>query len=309
MGRILATADIGSNTVHLLVAETNGRTLRRLRNESEWLSLGETVIREGHIPEPVLERLVRTLKAYRAIAQSAKAERFYVFATEAVRLAANHEQVMARIESEVRVPVDLISPRREAEFSRRGVTLDSRLPGRTVLIEVGGGSVQAARCEEGEIAEEASLPLGTGRLIVESGFSQPASEGQLESLRTRIRQGVSPLRRWDPVDGIVACGGVARGLIRALHPDGDRWLHRNEIDYLAWATARLSPERVSQRFSVKIRRASTLAPGALLYRHFLDVLGQSVLLVSECGVREGAILEMAENGADFVRTSRALGAG
>ena len=54
MNQTYAAADIGSNTVHLLVArlDEKGR-LHRIENDSVWLSLGEIVSRLGEIPETV----------------------------------------------------------------------------------------------------------------------------------------------------------------------------------------------------------------------------------------------------------------
>ena len=92
----------------------------------------------------------------------------------------------------------------------------------------------------------------------------------------------------------IVSGGVARGLWRAIHPDGDKKLAREEIDYLIWASERLSIERLIERFNVKPKRAGTLLPGALVYQALMEKFGLSEVMVSEFGVREGAILEMAK---------------
>jgi len=89
MGRVLATADIGSNTAHLLVADVTGDRMKRLANLSEWLSLGEVVSRLGRIPKPLEDQLVTSLAGFKRAATQLKAERLYVFATEAMRQAEN----------------------------------------------------------------------------------------------------------------------------------------------------------------------------------------------------------------------------
>jgi len=89
-------------------------------------------------------------------------------------------------------------------------------------------------------------------------------------------------------------GGVARGLWRALHPDGEKRLALAEIEYLIWATERLSTERIIERFNVKPKRAGTLLPGALVYLALMRKFGVAELAISEFGVREGAILNMAK---------------
>ena len=87
MARILGAADIGSNTVHLLVAATDGELVTRLDNLSEWVGLGEVVARSGFISNERIDHLLQALKECRRVAQSRKAESLYVFATEAMRAA------------------------------------------------------------------------------------------------------------------------------------------------------------------------------------------------------------------------------
>lgn len=298
MPRLLAAADIGSNTVHLLVASTEGGRLTRIRNESDWLSLGEVVGREGRIPDGKLQRLMGTLRDFKAIANGLKVERLYVFATEAMRQASNHDDVIALIRRQLGIEVDLVSAAREAELSRLGVAIDSPGPFPSLLIEVGGGSAQVAVCAEDRLAEERSLPLGTGRLIAQHAIPSPCPEDAASAVEEAVSREVQVLRTFPPTLRVVACGGVARGLWRALHPDGERTLTLEELDYLAWSARRLPIDTICARFGVKLKRAATLFPGAVVYRAVLQALGHAEMTVSEFGVREGAVLEMVAGGAE-----------
>jgi exopolyphosphatase/guanosine-5'-triphosphate,3'-diphosphate pyrophosphatase len=93
---------------------------------------------------------------------------------------------------------------------------------------------------------------------------------------------------------VVASGGVIRGLWRAVHPDGEKKVFREELEFLRWTTARMPVDRIGSRFGVKQRRAQTLLPGSLVYLALMEKFGVSEITVSEFGVREGAILEMAK---------------
>lgn len=294
MARTFAAADIGSNTLHLLVAETNGATLRRVRADVEWIGLGEIVGREGHVPGPVADGLIATLAQFRQAAHASRAQGLYVFATEAMRTAANHEKIVQRAKKEAGVTVDIIPPQREAALSYRGVALDTQIASTVALIEVGGGSAQVARCQAREVVEEVSLPIGTGKLIAQSFLGQPCTEEQLDMLYHLIDDSALWAAPLAPVGRVVGSGGVIRGIWRALHPDGARVLAVEEFDYIAWSAARLTVDQIAARFGVKPKRAATLVPGAMVYKALLRQLGQSVITVSEFGVREGAILEMAE---------------
>ena len=293
MGRVFAAADIGSNTVHLLVAETDGARLTRLDNRSEWIALGETVARHGFIPKAEEDNLVSALKSFRRMARSLGAEYVYLFATEAMRAATNHDEILDRVRESTDMFVDIITPRREAELSLRGVQLDAPAQ-MDLLLEIGGGSAQVARIEKGHLDSSASAPVGTGRVIAESGLQSPCSPRAYTAAREYVHRHLEALTIGGPTAHCaVASGGVIRGIWRALHPDGDRILHTAEIDYLLWVSSRQTVSRLSRRFSVKNKRAGTLLPGAIVYRELMARFNVEELHVSEYGVREGAIIEIA----------------
>src|SRR4051812_2823940 len=113
MGKVLSAVDIGSNTVHLLVADTDEGSIHRLTDENDWLNLGEVVAKEGEIPLPLQDQLIDTLASYRAQAKTDKAEKIYIFGTEAMRVARNAKKVLKRIKVEIGVEVDLVTGQQE----------------------------------------------------------------------------------------------------------------------------------------------------------------------------------------------------
>ncbi len=293
MVRTFAAADIGSNTAHLLVAATDGELVMRVDNLNEWIPLGEVVTRLGEIPKDVMEMLTLAVKEFKRIATSKKVDGFYVFATEGTRLARNHKAVLDKIFKETGVRVEIISPAAEAHLSFRGTQLDTRNLGASLLFEVGGGSAQIAVIEDDQILEQQSLPLGTGRLIAESGLSNPCPEYALVAANNYITRVMQRTTIQTKGRIAIASGGVGRGLWRALHPDGDKMLSKYEIQYLLRAVEGLSIDRIGSRFNVKPKRAGTLLPGCMVYLALMEHFGIEECLISEFGVREGAILEMA----------------
>lgn len=294
MARIFAAADIGSNTVHLLVGATDGELVTRIDNLSEWVGLGEVVARAGHISPERTEHLLQALKECRRVATSRKAEAVYVFATEAMRSASNHEEVLEKIRKGTGIKVEIISPQREVELSIQGAKLDCDDDRPEMFFEVGGGSAQVALLKRGKAVEHLSLPLGTGRVIAASGLENPCPLQALNKAERYISGVLDPVTFGRPKKMIaVASGGVARGLWRAVHPDGEKTIFARELEYLQWSAARLSVDRIGSRFGVKQRRAQTLLPGSMVYRALMEKFGVTEITVSEFGVREGAILEMA----------------
>jgi len=294
MSRVFAAADIGSNTAHLLVAATDGSLVMRLDNFNEWIPLGEVVAKTGEIPKENVQQLVQAVKTFRSIATSQKAEGLYLFATEAMRSARNHSAVIKKIHSETGVRVDIISSQQEADLSMRGVLLDTRNFGVDMMFEVGGGSAQIGQVKKNKLVHKISLPLGTGRIIAESGLRSPCPDYALTAAENYIDHVLDECGVDWSASIAVASGGVGRGLWRALHPDSEKIIALEEVEYIAWSCARLPLDRIVSRFSVKAKRAGTLLPGSLVYRALMKRFGLKEIVVSEFGIREGAVLEMSE---------------
>lgn len=291
MARILAAADIGSNTAHLLVALASKKRFRRIVNDSEWLSLGEVVSRTGTIPEDLADELITTLAEFTVTTRRLDAEPLYVFATEAMRRADNHDELLQRIERELNLKVELIAPEREAYLGLIGVLHDIGREMPILMAETGGGSLQLIAWDGAKSLPSQSLRLGTGVLLVESGITYPAQPAEVERLETYIGSQLDTLPKMPPYR-FVASGGVARGIWRALHPDGARTIQLRELEHLQWNTQNLNTSQIGARYRVKPHRAETLLPAAVLYRLLLERLGQGEMDVSLFGVREGAVVEM-----------------
>ena len=137
------------------------------------------------------------------------------------------------------------------------------------------------------------MPLGTGRIIAVSGLRSPCPEYALNAAINYIDSVLSTSQVTGLANFGVASGGVGRGLWRALHPDSEKVIALPELDYITWASTRLPVDRIVARFGVKQKRASTLLPGSLVYGALMRKFGLKELAISEFGIREGAILEMA----------------
>jgi exopolyphosphatase / guanosine-5'-triphosphate,3'-diphosphate pyrophosphatase len=113
--RRLAAVDIGSNTVHVLVADEEEGRLTDVQRT------GKIGHRGRRRPLQALERVMKK-------ARELGYEHLVAGATQAVREAADGEHLLAEASAALDVPVRLISAQREAQLSFRGVA--SRHAGR-----------------------------------------------------------------------------------------------------------------------------------------------------------------------------------
>ena len=292
MPKILAVADIGSNTMHMIVASYNGKNLVRIENISHWLGLGEIVGKHGFIPPKTIKKILSSIREFRELAIETGAKELYVFATAAMRAAKNNQEIIDAVEKKFGIEVDLIDQKREAELGWLGAKIDSNPQSPTLFLEVGGGSIQIAYIKEGYLKESISLPIGTGRLKVQSSLEYPVKKEQTILLENIVEEALAQCQSYGDIEDIVASGGVSRGIMRALHKDGDPYIHLKELDYLIWSTQKLIVDTIVDRFCVKQKRAGTLLPGSIIVKKVLNKFNKDRLFISEYGVREGAIFEI-----------------
>lgn len=298
MARRYAAADIGSNTAHLLIADVDGSRVRRIINSSDWLSLGQIVAKKGSIPSELEGRLVSLLCEFKDQAEAHEAESIYVFATEAVRSAKGFKRTIARLNSATGLEIEVIGPEREAELALHGAMIDMPTTRPSHFIEVGGGSAQVAYWHDGTISHEMSLPIGTGVLMARHGLKQPADKNIVAAVVRDVHTVLDSLDVFPTCSRLVVSGGVARGIWRALHPDGEPNIASRELEYLEWACRRLNVGQIERRFHVKEKRAATMLAGSIVYRLLMDRLQHKSMRVSMFGVREGAVLKMASGEID-----------
>ena len=168
------------------------------------------------------------------------------------------------------------------------------------MVDLGGGSAQLILGDAGGgPTDRVSLPLGTNRTTERYVEHDPPTPDELAALREGV---LETLPEWElPEDApIIAVGGSARAMVKItrdrLTSERLRGLAAEISDRPAGVLAReqgLAPERAR----VLPGAAETLAA-------VLDHFGREHLVVVRGGIREGAILTMAEE-LDGVRGTAA----
>src|SRR4051812_7854204 len=105
---VVAAIDIGSYSVHVLVARVHGRELEELHDESSFLGLGPTVDEEAAIGSAI-PKLLETLARYVARARELGASAVVIAGTDPLRRALDAAAVRAEIGRATGVDVVILS--------------------------------------------------------------------------------------------------------------------------------------------------------------------------------------------------------
>src|SRR5579871_3497270 len=106
---VRAAIDIGSNTLHVVVARASadGKMLDILADEVDMVRIGESVTATGQISPEKLDAAVSVLSEYKKLAEEHGAQEVFVVATEAIRQADNADDFIAQVKQRAGLQVQL----------------------------------------------------------------------------------------------------------------------------------------------------------------------------------------------------------
>src|SRR4029453_3937470 len=186
----LAAIDLGSNTVHLLVADSGpgGAEWRVVESDQRVTRLGEGLAASGRLGAAPAERTAAVVVEYVARARAAGAERVGIVATSAVREAANQAEFVAMLERATGERVRVISGEEEAAFTLAGVLhgLGGPLDGSTLLFDIGGGSTEYLVARAGAAVAAVSLRLGVVDLAERYPFPVHVDRARYQALQDEV---------------------------------------------------------------------------------------------------------------------------
>ncbi len=304
--RVVATIDIGSNSIKLLVARLDPEDpdhYDEVLREKEMVRLAQETLTTGVLSEEAMADGVDCVKRYAALARAAGASRITAVATCAVREAENGADLIRRVRRETGVRPAVISGEEEARLTMRAVRLD--LPASCdplLVVDIGGGSTEIAVASGEQIRLSESLDLGAVRLTERFVKSDPLSARDTERLRRAIRGRLKKLRkpvrrtRFRTAVGtsgtVLALAQIARAL-RGRTPPGAGHLSvgRRDLERAVKILLKTTVKEKARLHGLEPERRDIITAGGVLLLEVMEALGIETLLVSERSLRDSLVLE------------------
>jgi len=321
---IIAALDIGSNSIHLVVVETDReKPFRVVASAKEAVRLGRSVARDQKLSAAAMERAIDCLKRFRRVAQSHDARELIAVATSAVRESNNKDQFLARAAEEAGVEIDLLSGVEEARLIALAVSVRHKQTARqqALVLDIGGGSTELAVMKNGEPTTLISFKLGAVRLTEQFVKSDPIGEKQLRRLRSELREVIAHRAPEIEATGFNACYGTsgtinalaALSLRRRLAAGNGRMARRRLEHSLTLDELRaLNEELASYSFDDRVRvaqlnrqRAEIIVAGGQLLEALMETLKIDELVSCDWALREGVVIAHLARRVETVTTSPA----
>ncbi len=162
----IAVIDIGTNSIHMMMADIQSNyTFELIGREKEMTRLGDGTLSSGYLSEEVMERGLAAIKKFYHLAQSKGIQKIFAVATSAVREAENGGDFVQKMFKETSIKVRVITGEEEGRLIYLGVKHSLNLKeGNTLIVDIGGGSVEVMVVTSEKILFLKSLKLGVARL-------------------------------------------------------------------------------------------------------------------------------------------------
>ena len=302
----VAAIDIGTLTCRLLIGDVDGPgPVKPVFSGRKILRLGEGVDQTKQLKPEAMARVIEAIKEWQGVIEQHDVLASVAVATSAVREACNREEFLQRVKQEAGVEVEVIDGQEEARRTLLGLRSGlSASVGDILGLDIGGGSTEFIVSREGQEVQTISIDMGVVRLSERVLKSDPPSESEIQEAEQLIHSltrealgtlgDTSGLTFVGTAGTITSLAAIAQGL--AVY-DPDR-VHNYSLTLktIKHIEQTILPRKKSERTGIpglEPGREEVIAAGTLILRCIMEELGQNKCLVSEYGLREGVLVNLA----------------
>jgi len=301
----LAAIDVGSNSVHMIVADASrDGHLEVVDRVKEMVRLGRRSFTTGRLTDESMDLAIGALKNFGRLARVRRVDRMRAVATSAVREAHNRVAFIRRIRRETGIKVEVISGAEEARLifqaAQHAFGLDG---GPHLLVDVGGGSVELVLVQDGQPLWMHSAKLGVARLSERFLTEDPPSNAQLRKLEDHLEDKIGDLLRKARKAGVVGAIGTSGtintlvAMARASRGEELGRLHgasatAAEISSLATDLVTANAALRAELPGMDAKRVDLMPAAGALVDFILKRSGAPKLVACSWALREGLILSL-----------------
>ena len=304
-----AAIDIGSNTIHIVVARATAHMLDIAADEVELVRIGESVTATGRISQEKIDHAISILKQYKALAEQHSAEDIFVVATEAIRQASNSTEFIEQVRQKTGLQIQIISGTAEATLTFYGATYEIEAqpnpPDLVGVMDLGGGSLELVTAKHSHINWKTSVPIGSGWLHDRYLAGDPPEQQKIVVAETFLQTYFQGMHIKRKPSVLIVTGGSANSLLYLTHRAFKLEMHQTQLtqhDLLRCEglLGALPAEEIAQRFGQPVGRARIMLAGAMIISAMMSRLQLNAIHISPHGIREGILLAYERYGASWM---------
>lgn len=302
---IIAAIDIGTNSIHLVVAHVNPRGhFKILDSDKVSVRLGQHITQQGDIDAEGIRKTVTTMRQMKEICAAYPCH-IRAIATHAVREARNHQSLIDRVFKATGIRIEVVDGDEEGRLVFLGMKHGNQLGDQAVLaLDIGGGSTEILFGRGEKISHVTSLKLGAVNLSVAHGLLRKVDDKRLQGMRDAISSRIEPVietARPQKFKLAVASSGTAKAIAsinptsmrvrQGIEPNG-QILRAGDLYAITEQLGRMrDPAVIRLKTGLDAGRSEIILAGAELLSAITRGLGVRQWMISGYGLREGVVMD------------------
>lgn len=278
--------DIGSNTIRLVMYDKG----KQISNKG----LNSEIIRDtkcGRLSREGIEKLCGQLTFLK---EEAGDNEIFAFATYAVRVLENKEEVKNIVFEKTNISIDILSGYEEAEYDFIGLksTLNKGESG--IGADLGGGSCQIMFFENDEIVFSQSYPIGCRRIKNKFVKDIFPTEEETRNIENYVKE---QLNNTKECKKIYMMGGTAKTAVKLYSflngNENIDVMKKEKIKTLIGFIKETPPEVLKK---ILKNRYENIAVGLIIMEQIAEKMGAKEIHIKKCGVRDGYLIKKKAKG-------------
>lgn len=300
----IAAIDVGSNAMRMVVGavEAAGQ-VRTLENIRLPVRLGGDVFSNGVLEEKTIQQTEEAFLRFRRMAEDFNVQYLRAVATSAAREAENRDLLLERVFRTSGIEIEIISGEEEARLIHLAVAHKLKLENkRSLLIDIGGGSIEVTLSTGRSIISTDSINLGTVRLLETWNANQASKHtfGDLvreatQATRERIQHDLGDKK----VQVCVGTGGNVEALgrlrRRLFKAESNRCISLAELEKLIERLDQMTYKERIRKWKLRPDRADVILPASMVLHWIASETGVKYITIPHVGLKDGILVDLIED--------------
>jgi len=298
----VASIDIGSNTILLLIVEIdkNTHTFKTLLNEVRITRIYQGLNKTFNISEEKIKLLYEILKEFNEIISNYYCVNTLIRATKAFRVANNSTSIIEDIKSMYNYDITILTGEEEAQLSFIGSTSPWVSSENKFVIDIGDGSTELIYGNRIKIHNKISLDFGVVSLTEKFFPIYSPNRNQIHQLEEYLKKYFSEFNMKKTKSEVIAVAGTPTTLscmkqnLKQFNESvvDNSYLCLNDIEEISYLLSQLSKEEILRTYgNVVMGREDLLLAGSLILKIFMQFINVNEITVSTKGLRYGVIID------------------
>jgi exopolyphosphatase / guanosine-5'-triphosphate,3'-diphosphate pyrophosphatase len=300
---IIASIDIGSNTVLLLISEINFQNLevKSIKNYYQFPRISKGLLPGEPISLKKIEELIAILKEYKKICREFSVQKILPVATNALRITSNSTEIVSRIKNELDIEAKIIEGPEEAHLSFLGAVYPIEDGVNKTVVDIGGGSTEIIFGNNKNLQFKKSFQMGVVSLTEKFLTNKSKTIDNILMTERYVNKILNELSSKIPSEvETIAVAGTPTTLsciLQEIKIYDENCVENSILTYenvcsIIDEIYPLSEQEMSERYGQVVEgREDVLLAGCIILKIFMENVGLEKITVSNKGLRYGVVID------------------